>query len=246
VSGVSTWRRIRRIARVCASLAVVALPSMVKVPLYRAIFGYKIGRGVRIGLSWILVDRLEIGDAVRIGHFNRFKDIPDVRLGDHCTIGHSNVFTGSIEFNHPDSLRDRGNSPRLVLGRHCSVTMRHYFDVSDACEVGAFTVVAGVSSVLFTHFLDVVTSEQRTRPIHIGDYCMLGAAVRIAPGARIPDCCVVGMGAVVTRTFSESYALLAGSPATVIKTLPRDGAYFARTRGWIGRYAAPAASDNAR
>jgi acetyltransferase-like isoleucine patch superfamily enzyme len=215
VSAVSTWRKLRRTARVCASLAVVVLPSALKLPLYRTFFGYRIGRRVHIGWSWI-------------------------------AIGHGNAFARSIEFNHPDSLRDRGNAPRLVLGRHSSVTMRHYFDVSDACEVGAFTVVAGVSSILFTHFLDVATSEQRTRPIRIGDDCMLGAAVRIAPGAQIPDCCVVGMGAVVTRAFADSRALIAGCPAAIVRSLPRDGAYFARTRGWIGRYAAPVTSDDAR
>ena len=141
VSGVSTWRKLRRTARVCASLAVVVLPSALKLPLYRTFFGYRI---------------------------------------------------------------------------------------------------------LFTHYLDVATIEQRTRPIRIGDDCMLGAAVRIAPGAQIPDCCVVGMGAVVTRAFADSHALIAGCPAAIVRSLRRDGAYFARTRGWIGRYAAPATSDDAR
>ena len=46
------------------------LPSFLKRSLYRLFFGYKIGRGVRIGLSIIDARECSIEDDVSIGHFN--------------------------------------------------------------------------------------------------------------------------------------------------------------------------------
>lgn len=232
----SRWKRL-------LSLAVVPLPSWIKSAIYRTVFGYAIGRDVRIGWSWICVDRLSLGDHGRIGHLNQFLDIPDVRVGPSCTIGHRNRFHSSAEFTHDGSLRDRGNRPVLTLGSHCSITSGHHFDINDELSIGAFTVVAGVDSLLFTHYLDVRTGDQSAKPIRIGSYCMLGAAVRLAPGAVIPDYCVVGMGSVVTKAFDTPYTLLAGSPAREVQPLPRDGKYFTRRRGWIGTYTRPPSPD---
>lgn len=221
------------------ALALVVVPSLVKIPIYRRIFGYKIGKDVRIGLAWIQVDQMEIADHVRIRHFSRIKGIPIVHIGDHTSIGFGNTFTATYEFTNERSQAERGNRPILRIGRHVSITMFHYFDVQDELTIGDFTVVAGRNSIFFTHYLDPTSGTQSTRPIHIGNYCMLGAAVRFAPGARIPDCCVIGMGAVVTKSFTEPYWLLGGNPARVVRRLPTDGAYFHRQRGWIGSYIAP-------
>jgi acetyltransferase-like isoleucine patch superfamily enzyme len=117
--------------------------------------------------------------------------------------------------------------------------MLHYFDVQDSFMIGAYTVIAGRASVFFTHYLDVLNNKQATKPISIGDYCMIGSNVHFAPGASIADCCVVGMAAVVAKPFTESFSLIAGNPAQVIKKLPEDAAYFRRTIGWIGEFAPP-------
>ena len=45
----------------------------------------------------------------------------------------------------------------------------------------------------------------------------------MAPGAAIPDCCVVGLGSVVTKAFADSYSLITGVPAKRIRALtPAD------------------------
>jgi acetyltransferase-like isoleucine patch superfamily enzyme len=221
------------------SVLVMPLPSGMKTPIYRRVFGYNIGKDVRIGLAWILVDRLEIADHVRIGHLTRIKGIPMVQIGDHTLLGVANTFTATFEFTNERSQAERGNRPMLRIGRHVGITMFHYFDVQDEFTIGDFTTVAGRNSIFYTHYLDATSGAQSTRPIHIGTYCMLGAAVRFAPGASVSDCCVVGMGTVVTKPFTESYCLLGGNPAQVVCRLPTDGAYFHRQRGWIGSYIAP-------
>jgi acetyltransferase-like isoleucine patch superfamily enzyme len=230
---------VKRFIRKWLTLVLVVVPSPIKIPIYRRLFGYQIGKNVRIGLSWINVAALQIGDYVRIGHFNRFKNIPEVQIGDYCSIGFGNTFTSTYEFIAEAGIKARGNRPRLNLGNHCQITMLHYFDVQDSFRIGAYTVIAGRESVFFTHYLDVVHSTQSAKPISIGDYCMVGTNTRFVPGASIADCCVVAMAAVVTKPFTESFSLIAGNPALVIKKLPEDAAYFKRKVGWIGEFSSP-------
>jgi acetyltransferase-like isoleucine patch superfamily enzyme len=219
--------------------AVVILPSWLKIPIYRCIFSYRIGKHVKIGLSWINVGKMEIGDYVVIRDLVRFKDIPEVRIGDHCTIGFGTTFTSTFEFTNSKGMAARGNRPMLSIGRHCGITMLHHFDVQDMFTIGDYTTIAGRGSVFFTHYLDVITGMQAAKPISIGRYCMVGSNVRFAPGASVPDCCVVGMGSVVTQKFTETHCLIGGNPAAVIHKLPEDAAYFKRTRGWIGSFTSP-------
>lgn len=215
------------------SLAIIVLPSWLKISIYRRIYGYKIGRHVNIGLSWILVGELEIADHVTIGHFCRFKNVPRVLIGEFAYIANGNTFTSTAEFTSADGRRRRGNCPELIIGRHCGISLFHYFDVQDRFTIGAFTTIGGIGSVFFTHYIDFMTSTESTKAIHIGDYCMLGSSVRFIPGARVANGCVVGMGAVVTRSFEEEYCFIGGNPAKVIRSLSPDAAYFTRTTGYI-------------
>ena len=219
------------------SLVVVLLPSRIKLMVYRRVYRYSIGRDVYIGLSWIWVGRLQLGDNVQIGHFNRFKNIPAVEIGDYTVIGTGNTFTSSSEFTNDVAMRARGNKPILIIGEHCGISLVHYFDVQDRVEIGAYTTIAGKGSDFFTHYLDVVSSTQSAKPIRIGKYCIVGSSTCFTPGARIADYCVVGMGAVVTREHQETHCMIGGNPAVMIHKLPSDSAYFRRKVGWIGSFA---------
>ncbi len=81
-----------------AALALVALlPSFLKRPAYRLCFGYKIGKRVRVGLSIIDAEACEIGDDVRVGHFNVFTGVKELTVGEHARVGHLNVIRGGDE-----------------------------------------------------------------------------------------------------------------------------------------------------
>lgn len=54
--------------------------------------------------------------------------------------------------------------------------------------------------------------------ISIGDHVWIGERVSFTKGAQIPSNCVVGIGAVVTKRFTEENCIIAGVPAGVKKT----------------------------
>ena len=119
----------------CAALAL--LPSPLKILIYRAFFGYKIGRGVRIGLSpFVGVGRCRIGDGTRIGSFNLFYRVDNLEIGAQVQIGFLNVIRGGREvrigdycsilrWNTVNSIIDRDFvdpvDPRFSLGNRAAV-----------------------------------------------------------------------------------------------------------------------------
>lgn len=221
------------------SLFIIVFPSPIKIPIYRFFCGYKFGKNVKIGLSWIHVTDLEIGDNVIIGHMNCFKHIPKVKIGNFCTIGNMNVFASSREFTCDGSISERGNFPLLIIGSHCGISSRHYFDIQDTFTIKSFTTIAGVNSVFFTHYIDFKKCRQSVKPISIGKYCMIGSNVSFIPGVIIPDCCIVGMGSVVTSKFEHSHMFIAGNPARILHELDEDASYFHRHIGYISSFMRP-------
>lgn len=53
--------------------------------------------------------------------------------------------------------------------------------------------------------------------VNIGQHVWIGRRVTICKGVSIPDGCVVGVGSVVTKPFSDNNVIIAGNPAMVKK-----------------------------
>jgi hypothetical protein len=119
------------------NLALLALlPSVLKRPLYRLFFRYRIGKRVRIGFSIIDAGECRIEDDVRIGHLNVITRVEKLSIMDHAHIGHLNIIRGGDEVRlgrYSEIMRLNGiNSipdpdvvsevdPRFLLGRGVSL-----------------------------------------------------------------------------------------------------------------------------
>jgi acetyltransferase-like isoleucine patch superfamily enzyme len=211
---------------VLAGLAL--LPSFLKRPCYRILFGYRIGRRVRIGVSILDAASCEIANDSRIGHLNMIVGVNKLVMGDHVRIGHLNIIRGGDEVvlgRYSELLRlNEINSipepevvnpvdPRFALGEGSVVTTGHKIDFTDRVVIGRRTIIGGRNSSLWTH------NRQKTRPITIGDFAYIGSEIRMAPGASIPSRCIVGIGSVVTSEVDGEGWLIAGVPAKPIKEL---------------------------
>lgn len=221
-----------RFVRLAVAVLVAALPSFLKVPVYRWVYGYRIGRRVRIGFSpFVGVRACTIGDGVRIGSLNFFTRIRELHVGDHARIGVLNVFRGGdrvtvgayatiLRLNVFNAIVEADFvapvEPVLELGTGVFVATGHWFDFSDGIRVGDHSVVGGRNSSFWTH------NRQRGRPITVGRHVYLGSEVRVAPGVEVAAYSVVALGSVLTGRFAEERVLVGGNPARVVRPLSAD------------------------
>ena len=215
------------------SWIAIFLPQFMKQWIYRHVMGYKIGRNVKIGLSFLGAGNMTIGDDVRIGNFNRFKGIPSVDIGSDTIISNWNHFTSNRLFYSEKGRVEKNVNPKLVIGKHVGIAIRHYFDVQDEFYIGDFTTIAGVDSQFFTHQIDITNNCQSAKPIHIGKYCMLGSGCKVSPGTIIQDYTIAAMGSVIHGDTKHKFVLIGGNPAKVIKQVDHELGYFYRLRGEV-------------
>lgn len=221
-----------RFLRAAAAVAVALLPSALKIPVYRWVYGYRIGRGVRIGFSPFLgVGRCTIGDHVRIGSFNVFARVGELAVGDHARIGFLNLFRGGdrvsvgayatvLRMNVFNAIVEGDFvapvESVLELGAGVFVATGHWLDFSDGIRVGDHSIVGGRHSSFWTH------NRQRGRAIVVGCHTYLGSEVRVAPGAEIPPFSIVALGSVVTGRFAGDRLLIGGNPARAVRPLAEE------------------------
>lgn len=217
--------------RLVALAFVAAMPGFLKRPLYRWLFGYRIGRRVRLGLSLIDARECVIDDDVSIGHLNLVVGVGKFTVGEHARVGHLNVIRGGDEVSLgryaeilrmneinsiPDPIVVNPTDPRFTLGDGAVITAGHKIDFTDRVSIGRRTILGGRNSSLWTH------NRQRTRPVEIGELTYVGSEIRVAPGGVIPSRCIVGIGSVVTGRLEGEYLLIAGVPAKPVKPLSEE------------------------
>lgn len=219
---------LRRRLRLALLAVIGVLPGPLKKPLYRALFGYRIGRNVRIGLVLLDAAEVELGDGTRIGHLNLITRVgrfvtgrgvrvgplniirggEHVRLGDYAEIMRLNVLNAIPDHDcttNPVSTLDVGAGAVIVSG--------HRIDFTDRVSIGRNVIIGGRNSSLWTH------SRQQTAGIEIGDFCYLGSEVRLAPGARLPERSILALGSVLAGAIEQPGSLVGGVPAKVIRPL---------------------------
>ena len=192
--------------------------NAIRVAALRARKGYTIGRGVRVGFGCRFdVDSLDLGDGVLIGRFNRFVGPVSVSIDANSQIGSRNHITAGHWITAP-RFADEGYQRTMRVGSDCLITDGHAFDCVGLIEIGDGSWVAGSASQIWTHGVGVIE-----RDVIIGARCYLGSAVRLAPGSRLGEECILSLASVLTRDLSsERCALIAGSPAQVVKQLEGD------------------------
>ena len=171
------------------------------------------------------VSRFSMGECAKIRPFNVFRNV-GVEVGDSGIIGSFNWFSSAPALRYLSSF-----SGIFKLGSHGAINSRNYFDCSGGIEFGKFSDLAGVRSIFISHQLDYTTAKQSCERIAIGDYCLISANVKMTPGVRLENNCLVAMSSVLTRGVYKSGNMYAGVPAKLKK--PISGEFFNRKIGRI-------------
>ena len=115
----------------------------------------------------------------------------------------------------------------LHIGNNCYIGKSVFFDLPKQVILED-EVVISARVMLITH-ADTgnrVMSSWYPRiegPIRIGRGSWIGAGAIILPGVELGECCVVGAGSVVNKSW-PARSVIAGVPARLLKTLPNNPA----------------------
>lgn len=203
-------------------------PGFIKILLYR-LKGYRIGKGVSIGLGSVISGkRVEIGDHTTIGFLTiirgeeilleshvrigsmTFLDTPYMQIGEGTNLNEQ-VFVGGLQF--PDS--------RLVVGRNCSIMQMSFINPAKSIVIGDECVIGG-HCLIFGHSSSLNQFEGypvEFAPIEIGQGVGLAWRTFVLPGAKIGDGTMVGANSVVSGTLPP-HSLAVGYPARIVGRPP--------------------------
>lgn len=203
-------------------------PGFIKIFLYR-LKGYRIGKGVSIGLGSVICgERVEVGDHTSIGFLTIIRG-KEISLGSHVQIGSMTFLdTPYIEIGEDTKINEQvfvgGLHPpdsRFVVGRNCQIMQMSFINparsvvIGDDSGIGGHCLIFGHSS--FHNQFEGYATE--FAPIEIGSRVGLAWRVFVLPGAKIGDGTMVGANSVVSGTLPPS-SMAVGFPARVVGKPP--------------------------
>lgn len=212
----------------------VVLPWGLKRRVLSIFFGYQLAPSARIGLSWVYPKKLVMEEGSRIGPFCTIIHLDEVFFKARSSMGRGNWVTGFPSgTGSPHFARQKGRVSRLALGEHAAITKNHHIDCTSPVEVGAFTTIAGYQSQFLTHSINLQECRQESKPIKIGDYCLVGTNVVVLGGAELPDHSVLGAKSLLNKRQTEPWSLYAGVPAAKKSEIPKTAKFFTRPSGFV-------------
>ena len=211
------------------SIIVVFFPWKIKRYLLIKIWKYEIHPSAKIGIAYIFPQKLIMKEGSKIEHLNVAINLQSVTLNKNSSINRSNWITGfpvNTESEHFKHQMDRES--KLILDNEASITKKHHIDCTNSIIIGKYSIIAGYSSQLLTHSINIIENRQDSLPIIIGDYCFVGTNCVILGGAKLPSNSVLGAKSLLNKQFTEEYHLYGGNPAKQIKLLPKNTKFFKR------------------
>jgi acetyltransferase-like isoleucine patch superfamily enzyme len=175
--------------------------SFLRVFFLKKMFGYKIGKNVKIGKVFINCKQVFVGNNVLIADMNNFS-CGIINIGDNTKIHSGNSFLGKGKF---------------IIGKDSRVINDHFFDLSNNIFIGDKTWIAGKNSQFWTHGSIETKLNKKDLSITIENNVYVSSSAKIAPGVKIASNNLVGIGSVVIGKFDESDTIILGNPAKVVK-----------------------------
>ncbi|MXR29641.1 MULTISPECIES: acyltransferase [unclassified Pseudomonas] len=216
--------------KLAAIVCLVFPPIMPKNFLLR-LLGWEIGKGCKIGFSWIECGKIILHDSVKIGHGN-YLSCKALVLKDSSYLQHFNQIRGDVwvflrtnaaigNFNKIIRARRGVTWGRSVLrlGVFSKITSKHLVDCTRSVRLGNYTTIAGVASQIWTHgYLHAPAGLDRFR---------VDGSVKIGNNVYIGSACVINAGVTINN------GITVGASSCVSKSLVKPGLYVSQALRWI-------------
>lgn len=188
-------------------------------------------RGINLGRGVIIGSKVKIGKGVIIGALVKIGDRANISgnviLGSKVEIQKDVEITGNVEIGAasnigPYSFISTMPTGKLRIGKRVMVNSFNILGagkevlIEDDCIFAAFVHITDSS-----HQFENISSSPRhdpalSEPVSIGEGSWLGSAVKVLKGVVVHKGCVIGAGAVVTRTLPP-FSISVGIPAKVVR-----------------------------
>lgn len=197
---------------IAPTLSLLLPPTAIKNFLLRKL-GWRVGKGFRIGFSWIDCDNVLLHDFSKIGHGN-YINCRTLVLRESSYIQNFNQIKGDIWVfllknagigNINKIMRAKrgvtwGRSV-LRLGIYSKITSKHIVDCTRSVRLGNYSTIAGLASQIWTHgYIHAPSGLERFRidgsvtignNVYIGSASVINAAVKINNGITVGACSCV-------------------------------------------------------
>jgi acetyltransferase-like isoleucine patch superfamily enzyme len=207
--------------------------------------GAYVGYGVRIGGSTVLGDHVRIASGVAIGRNvsvgNNAKIGIGSRIGNGSVIGQDvvvselalvgNTVIGKGSFIERGVVMTGFKEGKISIGEHCYIGLGAVLDWSGGLEIGNYVHIGGPSAGIWTHsaVLQALKGKElndrsatMSSPVKIRDKVWIGGNSTIYPGTVVGPFAIVLPNSVIDRDVATG-TVVGGNPATVKRTLHRDG-----------------------
>lgn len=116
------------------------------------------------------------------------------------------------------------NPQNIEIGNNCTINHNCYINAFNPVYIGDDVTLSVNSSIISTG-IDIeswISGKKKhitnRRGVHIGNHVWIGAGSQILEGVHITgEYVTVAAGSVVTKDISESYCVVGGCPAKIIK-----------------------------
>jgi len=139
------------------------------------------------------------------------------------------LLKGKVTMGHGSRVCVTDNA-ELHIGRDFCNTAMGTIICAKKITIGDNVLTSWNTLIMDTDWHNVIDlntgcQQPKSKEIHIGNNVWLGTRSVILKGSTIPDGCIVGANAVVTKAFTNENTLIAGNPAKERKqgvTLQRE------------------------
>ncbi len=176
-------------------------------------------RKILYGLVWYLYNKCSYGNfgvSSIIYHPQKITNKKYIYIGEHVS------FDKDLRMEAICSKGQQIFLPHLEIGNYSHAEQRCQIFCANSVNIGMHVIISSdvyitdVSHEYSNIELDVLEQPLNIGTTSIGDYCFIGAGVKIIKPVNIGTHVIIGANSVITKNI-PSYCVVAGNPAYIIK-----------------------------